>query len=800
MFLKSIELYNIRSYLDAKIDFSPGSTLLAGSIGSGKSSVLQSVEFALFGLKKNPGSMLLRNDKREGHIELELEIDNKHIRIKRTLKKIGDKIQQGAGFLSINGELQNLSATEIKARIIELLGYPQNLDTKKDDMIFTYTVYTPQEEIKKILYERKDQRLETLRRVFGIDKYKRILNNLLIYKKDLRDKKNVLIGVKQTLGDPKEELVIIIEKKLTLEKEIEGLQIVVKNNEIDLETLNKDVELLDTSMKGFLQAKTQLVEKINSKEQSAREIVLKKEFIERMQKKKAVLLTDLKLASKLDAEGFRAKLNAINQELTDLKQKQSVQEEKIKQYTQRLAETEEKLKKQKDLHSQQKGLLAELETINLRLKELLSEEEYNRIENKLTELKAEHGAVSRTTKELQDQFNDINSLETCPVCQQEVTDAHKQTMGQEMQQKLGSSDRYLSKLEDEIKIHTDQTVIMKSKINSQRNDQLRRVQIKSALDTMQLEDMMELENIVFDLKQKLTYKEDFQVKINGFEEEMSKLNEQIKEFEFNQQKLHDIELCNKDIESSKAQLLDLTNKERELGVLILEIQNRLDQTIETQYNQKKQQLKEFQIKFNDHKEKLAVMRNELLTLLEQQEKINSKIEEFSKCNSKINQINHFTDWLDQIFSPLMQSMENHVMMGIYHEFNSHFTEWFGMLIEDENLIARIDDSFAPVVVQNGGETDILHLSGGEKTSIALAYRLALNQVINNFVGTIKTRDLLILDEPTEGFSSDQLDKLRDVFDQLKVNQLIIVSHEQKIESMVDYVKRIIKRDHVSLVN
>ena len=62
---------------------------------------------------------------------------------------------------------------------------------------------------------------------------------------------------------------------------------------------------------------------------------------------------------------------------------------------------------------------------------------------------------------------------------------------------------------------------------------------------------------------------------------------------------------------------------------------------------------------------------------------------------------------------------------------------------------------------------------------------------------IKTKDLIILDEPTDGFSMEQLDKIRDVLDQLKMNQVIIVSHEAKIESFVNNVIKINKEEHVS---
>jgi exonuclease SbcC len=95
--------------------------------------------------------------------------------------------------------------------------------------------------------------------------------------------------------------------------------------------------------------------------------------------------------------------------------------------------------------------------------------------------------------------------------------------------------------------------------------------------------------------------------------------------------------------------------------------------------------------------------------------------------------------------------------------------------------------------------DYSYLSGGERTAIALAYRLALNQVINSMISKIKTRDLVILDEPTDGFSEQQLDKMRNVLDQLKVKQLIIVSHEQKIEGFVENVIKLKKENGVSQI-
>ena len=139
------------------------------------------------------------------------------------------------------------------------------------------------------------------------------------------------------------------------------------------------------------------------------------------------------------------------------------------------------------------------------------------------------------------------------------------------------------------------------------------------------------------------------------------------------------------------------------------------------------------------------------------------------------------------------------MVNIHRHFNLSFQEWFSVLIDDEHISSRLDDSFAPTIIQNGYEIPFSDLSGGEKTSAALAYRLALNKVINDIIHTINTKDLLILDEPTDGFSNEQLDKVREVLEKLQLQQILIVSHESKIESFVENVIKIQKEGHASTI-
>ena len=163
-------------------------------------------------------------------------------------------------------------------------------------------------------------------------------------------------------------------------------------------------------------------------------------------------------------------------------------------------------------------------------------------------------------------------------------------------------------------------------------------------------------------------------------------------------------------------------------------------------------------------------------------------------------LEELADWLSSQFLILVDSIERNVLLKLRSEFSLLFRKWFSVLVSEDSLDSQIDENFTPIILQNDAEMDYSFLSGGERTAVALAYRLALNQTINSFLSKIKTRGIIILDEPTEGFSETQIEKMRDILEELKSEQLIIVSHEQKIEGFVDNIIRISKENETTIVN
>jgi exonuclease SbcC len=139
-----------------------------------------------------------------------------------------------------------------------------------------------------------------------------------------------------------------------------------------------------------------------------------------------------------------------------------------------------------------------------------------------------------------------------------------------------------------------------------------------------------------------------------------------------------------------------------------------------------------------------------------------------------------------------------MMSRLQARFNDEFQRWFALLVEDSTKTARIDEDFTPIIEQDGYEQSIDYLSGGEKTSVALSYRLALNTIFRE-LEDIDQSNLLIFDEPTDGFSKNQLFKFRNILGELNCPQVIIVSHEQELESFANKIVKIQKTNNNSII-
>ncbi|PJD00881.1 DNA repair protein Rad50, partial [Candidatus Micrarchaeota archaeon CG10_big_fil_rev_8_21_14_0_10_54_18] len=182
----------------------------------------------------------------------------------------------------------------------------------------------------------------------------------------------------------------------------------------------------------------------------------------------------------------------------------------------------------------------------------------------------------------------------------------------------------------------------------------------------------------------------------------------------------------------------------------------------------------------------AVLEKTLQEIVDRKKRVEEARQERKELEETLDRV----EWLDQKFVPVLENVEEEVLGVINREFDAQLRKWVNVLLEGAELEARVDASFTPQITQDNYEQDVNALSGGEKTAIALAYRLALNELTRREYGSLK-ENLLILDEPTDGFSREQLQKMRAVFDSIN-GQVIVVSHERELEAFVDKVFHVVK--------
>jgi DNA repair protein SbcC/Rad50 len=680
MLIKKIKLSNIRSYRETEINFPTGSVLLNGDVGAGKSTILLAIEFALFGLRRSDlsGATLLRSGEKFGYVELNFEIDNKDIKIKRSLARTKKTISQDSGYIEINGNRKDLSIVELKQEIINLLNYPKEFLTKTKDLIYRYTVYTPQEQMKQILLENPQERLNILRRVFGIEKYKTIINNAKLFVSQIKEKTKELSGVVIDLEQKKQEEINLQEKIIKIKEDIKPLEINYKNISLKIDEKRNEIILVEDKIVKINEVKTNL---------SVKSIQLENINTQIQRNKK-----DLEL---------------IKEELKNTEPLQLIDANIL------LNETQGKTKELEEIEKKLEAIKNTLRTNEIKI---------------------------INTNEIKNKFNNLN---LCPTCQQIVQPEHKQNLCLEQDNIINKTQENLDYLK--LSIREKEDIKEKLKINL---EELREKHRKIELNNLKYKNFNEKRN-----KELVLQKE-----ILDLEENRKKTNQIIEELKQ---------------ENLKFKIISETYPK-----LKVELDNL------------RENLKKIEIE-KSGLEREALTNGNFIKRL--QEEITKK--EIVKTNiQKLTTTRYF---FEKEFISLIEIIERKIMIKAFSDFNKLFQDWFNILINNELLKIRIDQEFTPIIEQNGYETDYLNLSGGEKTAAALAYRLALNQVINNLMSSIKTREIIILDEPTDGFSEAQLDRLKLVLEELKIKQVILVSHESKIESFVDNIIKLNKKEHVS---
>ena len=798
MILNSIELESIRSYNHEKIEFPKGITLFEGDIGSGKSTILMAIEFALFGLGSQKPDSLLSKKATEGYVILNFEVEKKTYEIKRKLKRKGDLISQDSKscHLVSDGEMEPLSASELKQRILQILRFNEPASANSESRIYRYAVFTPQEEMKKVLSDSK-MRLETIRKAFGMEDYKTAaenakimifalkteiavtqkgFSNIVDLKKSLEKSTKEEMNESREISDLMKQLTTQEKRKSVAHKSVED----ARKKQRERERLEFERDGIRENIKKSKLDHNSILEEIEEKEQET------EDANDRITKLEKILKPTSKSISQIDEE--IENIENLNTKITNANSKIDTVADELSKLSRKLGSYSNS--KTEDLQIQ----LTELNNLLIRLNS-----EYEEGRERITEKEKAKAGLEERKQDLESKLKDVSNLGSkCPICENILTEEHIKNLEKERREKLQETIDGIKKIQNEINENSNKTGDLRKQISDkesitskiepvlpllqqheEKNEQLRKLRLELQ-DLESKKVIPEEKSFPNDGKfnNPLSYMKALRDVLLQFNTAKKQIEQEKNTKEKAEERLEKIKKRKESLEQEISDLDEkLNNKSKSFSSLgdVDDVLRKAEKDEETILSS-----------IETLKENLSTKKERIKNLKEEIKRIKEEISEAEKAQEKYEKFSNCSNWLKDFFIPTLEQVEKQVLRSIQHNFNSIYQNWFSVLIDDPTKQSRIDEDFTPLIEQDGYEQNIEYLSGGEKTSIALSYRLTLNSMIRQETESLKS-NLLILDEPTDGFSKTQLSKVRTVLQQLQSQQIILVSHEKELETYVDNI-------------
>lgn len=853
MIIKKIEITNIRSYKEkTTIELPMGRILFQGDIGSGKSTILSAIEFALFGLGDIDANHLLRIGESKGSVLLEFESGGKIYNVFRSLLRRGNKIFQEEGFLYDNGVKNSYSVGELKSKILNIIGLNERSETKTTSTIYRFAIYTPQEMMKNVLTSNNERRVEILRRAFGLEEYsiakknaekfsswirtitkikRSMLNDLGNYKKELQNIQNITESLKDEIDYVKDSTVNLNDKiQIILKKMLEARQkkeriMLAESSILHLQsTLDKNLKLKEDTNLELNKINNELHD-IHRSEKIVADLSLK--YQDYIQKRDALvnvtekalqydklLLDKVKLESSISSERemFRSNIKTLDSELEEL----ALDLQRIEDETENL----NYLKKEETLLKNNINDSTDFQT------------ELDYVSDSLSNIRSEIISINNEISKQKSELNSVLQLRqnaVCPYCKQKLNEQHIL----EMEAKFLQSKDFLKYKLDTFEKDLETNQIKKNEFLNGKKQvetkklELQKIQIQIARLNVVLDNKEQLKAKLIEKEknkklieaklqgsyfvEKITELDELDDKLNkiySYKESYDSLSRIVNHYQKTNLDSIYVEHSNL-IKSKQRKIEEKKIKEKSLLELdneVFMLSKKLDemkaifqdrQEVENKLNNLDSEKESLENELMKMKESLAMRKTEHDNNLKQIESFNKKIAELEERVDKIIFTDQIGVWLNQHFIPSLEQIESQVLISVKEEFNRLFQKWFYLLIEVGDIDVEIDEFFTPIVNQSGYHLEVDSLSGGEKSSIALAYRLALNEIIRRMI--MLEDNLLILDEPTDGFSKEQLVQIKYVLDELSAAQVIVVSHEKELEGFVETIFRVVKESEKSQV-
>lgn len=722
--LKSLKLINWTSHAFTKLEFSKGVNLFVGVMGSGKTSVLEAISYALFGdfpegVRKRKLRDVIRLNSKNAEVELLFEFEGNQYIVKRTIKP-----KHTDALLLINGKIAERGTKRINEFIERILNV--NYQT------FSRIVFAPQNELDNLLLLSPADRKRIMDKLMGIYDMQMVGEKA---ESLIRKLKNIEVTLLSTIN-PNE----LKEKKKRM--------IELNKKEIDIKkTLKDEKEIIE-----MLKRK---IEKIDEKYEN---LMKQKKVFDELKREEAKLIGILSNLSDVQ-EVKEEEIDQLNNELNSMKSRKEKIEIKIKNLDKNIRALELKINTIEQNTKRKEKLFEEykkLESMVMKLPDIENfEKELDELNKKLINLKSRY-------KRAEDSLRELEKAEVkCPICLSPLTNERRDHL---INIWIGEKDESLNL----IKKINQKIIELKEKIKKLTLEEKKQISIKSRIQLIKTEiDKIKIESIDKFLGQK-----------EKLEIELEKKRNELKEVEEKFNRIN-IQLFSKKKDFERYMI----KKKTEKRLKILKDELKTLKFNEDEFNEILKLKREYEVKVSSLKEKLNGLHKEMDLIVSMKKELEKDIKKIEEQLKKLNKIKILKKDL-RLFSDAINELQYIVRNELLEALNRLLPEiWTNIYPYTDYRSIKIEatkQTYTFYAHLNSRWVDLSsYASGGERMAFAISLRIALTSLLVPKLG------LLILDEPTHNLDENAINKLISLIEEklpYLIEQTFIITHDERLKS------------------
>jgi len=761
--ITKVNLKNWRSHLDSELNFSEGTNCFVGQIGSGKTTIMDAICFALFGtflqlqqkkIKLEDIIMKKPVKKEQAEVTVYFDIDGTEWSVKRTVTK-----GRSTAELRRNGELiEGPQATKVTEEIEKIL--------KMDYELFSRAVYSEQNQLDMFLTIQKGQRMKKIDELLAIDRFekarmntkslvnrcstvldekRRMVQNLGMDESLNRYEiiKREMIDLKEKEEKMKKRLEDVTDKKLKTARDITKLREQQKKLQSIGEDVKKYTALLDITETDIEKLKGDLVEFAEKTSEELKTELDK--ILDDIQKLNYHLEDEKNNFDKLKEEyaGDNAKIRLIEEERFP----------KIRKDVEELDDITIKLKR-----SPLRKLETELKNVNKDFEK--------------TQMKLQKSLVK--SSELEDSIHNLSLAgSVCPVCNGKLTEKKKSSLISKKQSQIEELKKDIEDSKSEIeKLQVSKTRLEKKVKEVERLEQ-RFEELKESKKELKL-----LTDELKDLKIKIKV---FNNQKKMFEKNIGMLENNLKNLQERQENVKQVLSKKEDVNEKLDRIKEYRQRLSQLGIE-KEMLSSFSPSILEKFELDYQTIIGLEKELQTHLLNLSEITLEKQKLLEEVENKKKMLENYRLEIRRIEGISEQLQLLENALEATQEQLRKDFVSAVNQAMQSIWSDIYPyrdiysirLGIEEGDYVLQLQDSTGWIPADGVA-------SGGERSMACLALRIAFSLVL------APQLQMIVLDEPTHNLDSRAVEELANVLrDRITnlVEQVFLITHDPNLETAV----------------